>query len=48
LNKIEKKKIWEDSEKEIKDAVKFAKESPIPSGKDALADLFVNDSGYDY
>ncbi len=48
LNEIEKKKIWENSEKEIKEAVKFAKESPIPSGEDALTDLFVNDSGYDY
>lgn len=48
LNEIEKKKIWEDSEKEIKEAVKFAKESPIPNGEDALTDLFVNDSGYDY
>ena len=48
LNEIEKKKIWEDSEKEIKEAVKFAKESPIPIGEDALTDLFVNDSGYDY
>ncbi|OGD17133.1 pyruvate dehydrogenase (acetyl-transferring) E1 component subunit alpha, partial [Candidatus Atribacteria bacterium RBG_19FT_COMBO_35_14] len=48
LNDIEKKEIWEDSKKEIKEAVKFAKESPIPSNKDALTDLFVNDSGYDY
>jgi len=48
LNEIEKKKIWEDSEKEIKEAVEFAKESPMPSKEDALTDLFVNDSGYDY
>jgi len=48
LNEIEKKKIWEDSEKEIKEAVGFAKESPIPSKEDALTDLFINDSGYDY
>ena len=48
LNEIEKKKIWEESEKEIEKAVRFAKESPIPSGEDALTDLFVNDSGYDY
>jgi len=48
LNETEKKKIWEDSEKEIKKAVKFAKESPVPSSEDALTDLFVNDSGYDY
>jgi len=48
LNETEKKKIWEDAQKEIKEAVKFAKESPMPSGEDALTDLFVNDSGYDY
>jgi len=48
LNEIEKKKIWENSEKEVKEAVKFAKESPMPNGEDALTDLFVNDSGYDY
>jgi pyruvate dehydrogenase E1 component alpha subunit len=48
LNEVEKNKIWEDSKKEIKEAVKFAKESPIPSDEDALTDLFVNDSGYDY
>jgi pyruvate dehydrogenase E1 component alpha subunit len=48
LNEIEKKKIWEDSEKEINKAVVFAKESPIPNAEDALTDLFVNDSGYDY
>jgi len=48
LNEIEKEKIWEDSEKKVKEAVKFAKESPMPSSEDALTDLFVNDSGYDY
>jgi len=48
LNETEKNKIWEDSKKEIKEAVKFAKESPIPGNEDALTDLFVNDSGYDY
>jgi pyruvate dehydrogenase E1 component alpha subunit len=48
LNETEKNKIWEDNKKEIKEAVKFAKESPIPNGEDALTDLFVNDSGYDY
>lgn len=48
LNEIEKKKIWEDSEKEINKAVVFAKESPIPNVEDALTDLFVNDYGYDY
>jgi len=48
LNEVEKIKIWENSKKEIKEAVKFAKESPIPDNEDALTDLFVNDSGYDY
>ncbi|MEA2088103.1 MAG: thiamine pyrophosphate-dependent enzyme, partial [Candidatus Caldatribacteriota bacterium] len=48
LNETEKNKIWEDAQKEIKEAVGFAKESPMPSGEDALTDLFVNDSGYDY
>ncbi|WP_406607796.1 thiamine pyrophosphate-dependent dehydrogenase E1 component subunit alpha [Candidatus Infernicultor aquiphilus] len=48
LNEVEKKKIWENNQKEIKEAAKFAKESPIPSNKEALTDLFVNDSGYDY
>jgi pyruvate dehydrogenase E1 component alpha subunit len=48
LNEIEKKKTWEDAQKEIKEAVRFAKESPIPGNEDALTDLFVNDSGYDY
>ena len=48
LNEVEKKKIWEDCEKEINEAVIFAKESPMPNDEDALTDLFVNDSGYDY
>lgn len=48
LNEIEKKKIWENSGKEIKEAVIFAKKSPIPKPEDALTDLFVNDYGYDY
>lgn len=48
LNETEKNKIWEDAQKEIKEAVNFAKESPIPNKKEALTDLFVDDSGYDY
>ena len=48
LNETEKNKIWEDSKKEVKEVVKFAKESPVPNSEDALTDLFVNDSGYDY
>ncbi|HBY57276.1 MAG TPA: pyruvate dehydrogenase (acetyl-transferring) E1 component subunit alpha [Candidatus Atribacteria bacterium] len=48
LNETEKRKIWEDAQKEIEEAVTFAKESPVPNNEDALTDLFVNDSGYDY
>jgi len=48
LNGTEKKNIWESAQKKIKEAVIFAKESPIPDGKDALTDLFIHDSGYDY
>jgi len=48
LSSTEKNKIWENAQKKIEEAVKFAKESPIPPGKDALTDLFINDSGYDY
>ena len=48
LNSTEKKNIWESAQKKIKEAVIFAKESPIPDGKDALTDLFIHDSGYDY
>ena len=48
LNETEKNIIWEDAQKEIKEAVKFAKESPVPNSEDALTDLFVNDYGYDY
>ena len=48
LNETEKNKIWEDAQKEIEESVRFAKESPMPSAENALTDLFVNDSGYDY
>jgi pyruvate dehydrogenase E1 component alpha subunit len=48
LNSAEKKNIWESAQKKIKEAVIFAKESPIPDGNDALTDLFIHDSGYDY
>ena len=48
LNETGKNKIWEDAQKEIEESVRFAKESPMPSGENALTDLFVNDSGYDY
>lgn len=48
LNTVEKKKIWENTQQKIDEAVKFAKESSFPPDQDALTDLFVNDSGYDY
>lgn len=48
LNASEKQKIWKDAEKEIEEAVKFAKESHMPSGEEALTELFVDDTGYDY
>lgn len=48
FNENEKQKIWKDTEEEIEESVKFAKESPMPSDKEALTDLFVNDFGYDY
>lgn len=48
LNQSEKEQIWKEAQREIEEAVKFAKESPIPKDEDSLTDLFVNDSGYDY
>lgn len=48
LNESEKEQIWKEAQREIEEAVKFAKESPIPKDEDSLTDLFVNDSGYDY
>lgn len=48
LNESEKEQIWKEAQNEIEEAVKFAKESPIPKDEDSLTDLFVNDSGYDY
>lgn len=48
LNQSEKEQIWKEAQNEIEEAVKFAKESPIPKGEDSLTDLFINDSGYDY
>ncbi len=48
LNSTEKKNIWESAQKKIEEAVLYARESPIPNDKDALTDLFINDSEYDY
>lgn len=35
-------------DQQIKEAIKFAEDSPEPYPKDALTDLFIDDSGYDY
>ena len=48
LNKNLRDSIWSESEREIDEAVKFAEESPMPKPEDALTDLFVDDTGYDY
>lgn len=41
-------KTGEETEKIILDAVKFAENSPYPEGVEALQDLFVDDTKYDY
>ncbi len=48
LGEEEKKNIWELAKKEVEEAVEFAEESPYPAPEEALTDLFVDDSGYDY
>ncbi len=40
--------IWRKYETEIEEAVRFAAESPYPEQEEALADLFVTDTGYIY
>lgn len=40
--------IWRRYESEIEEAVRFATESPYPKPEEALADLFVDDTGYIY
>ncbi len=44
----EKATIWARCQAEIDEAVEFAERSPYPESGEALADLFVNDVGYDY
>lgn len=48
LNQKEIDSISEKLSKQITEAIKFAENSPIPSPEEALADLFVDDTGYDY
>jgi len=48
LSDGEKERIEQETKKEMEEAVKFAEESPLPLPEDALKDLFVDDSGYDY
>ncbi len=48
LTDEEKKAMWDSAEKEIQEAVRFAESSPYPKPKEALTDLFVDDTGYDY
>ena len=48
LNQKEIDSISEKLGKEMNKAIKFAENSPIPSPEEALADLFVDDTGYDY
>ena len=48
LNDETRRSIWQRYEAEIEEAVRFAEESPYPEPHDALADLFVVDTGYDY
>lgn len=43
-----RRSIWQRCEAEIEEAVRFAEESPYPEPHEALADLFVVDTGYDY
>ncbi len=40
--------VWRRAEAEMDEAVRFAEVSPYPEPRDALADLFVLDAGYDY
>ncbi len=48
LNQKEIDSISEKLEKQITEAIKFTENSPIPLPEDALSDLFVDDTGYDY
>lgn len=48
MSESEKKKIWDNAEAEIKNAVGFAEASKYPDLEDSLKNLFEDDSGYDY
>jgi acetoin:2,6-dichlorophenolindophenol oxidoreductase subunit alpha len=48
LTEAERQAIWKRHEAEIDEAVRFAEASPYPKPEEALADLFVADTGYDY
>jgi TPP-dependent pyruvate/acetoin dehydrogenase alpha subunit len=48
LNDATRRTIWRRFEDEIEEAVRFAQSSPHPALAEALADLFVVDTGYDY
>ncbi len=48
LTKEDIEEINERVDKMIEEAVRFARESPYPEPEDALRDLFVDDTGYDY
>jgi pyruvate dehydrogenase E1 component alpha subunit len=42
LNKKASKAIWDETEKELQEAVAFAEQSAFPAPEDALTDLYVN------
>ncbi len=48
LSKENKDKINKKLDKQINEAINFSENSPEPLPEEALADLFVDDSGYDY
>ncbi|MEI8190339.1 MAG: thiamine pyrophosphate-dependent dehydrogenase E1 component subunit alpha [candidate division NC10 bacterium] len=48
LNEGARRAIWRRYEAEIEEAVRFAESSPHPAPAEALTDLFVVDTGYDY
>jgi len=48
LSEEARRAIWRRYEAEIEEAVRFAEGSPHPALAEALADLFVIDTGYDY
>jgi len=48
LDDVSKEEIWKKYEAEIEKAIAFSQESPYPAPEEALTDLFVDDTGYDY